>query len=394
MHSVNYKFSPSNDPRLSEAVNLWKSFENTLTNTDKVGLIYHGDMDGLIGAAYTRRTILKHVDEKMLKVFWIGTEEYDFASLRHWVAEQRLNKCVFTDISIENHLSTLDFVSKTVIDKVFIFDHHVINEDIAKVDTKVIIANPTPAKLQKGVTPVPTFLFAYRLAKDNDFNFPDWLLLLAIFSEGVDSFFESETKLLLHNAFGIDVQGSVRQCYKNTSLPKISSFIRAAFSSPEKDNQALQLIDDVITGKIQTINQFRLELSKRFEPISKQISKNISEYVDIWKDKIAVELKDSPIILIPVDASHAVSGPVASILRGAYPEKVIITYIKYKDNIIFELRTSNDTHLNLAAILGRVASQIEVINYGGHPMASGALIKEAELKPFVEKLEQEILVDL
>jgi single-stranded DNA-specific DHH superfamily exonuclease len=393
MPDNNDKLIPFNDLRLDNAIELWNTFEKTLTNTDTIGLVYHGDMDGLIGAAYTRRMLLKYVVPENLKIFWIGTAEYDFATLRHWVLEQRLNKCVFVDISIENHNPTLNFVNNSVSDKVFIFDHHVINKDSLE-NSKVIIANPTPVKLQKGDYPIPTFLFAYRLAQDNNFNFPDWLLLLAIFSEGVDSFFESETKSLLCNEFRINVQGSARKGYKKTSLPKISSLIRAAFSSLEKDNQALQLIDDVITGKLQSINEFKFELFKRFEHITNKITKDISNYIDAWKDKIGTELKSSSVIFIPIDASHEVSGPVASVIRGFYPDKVIITYIKHNNNIVFELRTGNDTHLNLAAILGRVASQIEVINYGGHPMAAGALIKETELKMFIEKLEQEILVDL
>lgn len=393
MSNNSNKLLQSKDQRLDNAIDLWNSFEKMLTYTDKVGLIYHGDMDGLIGAVYTRRILLKYVDPKGLKVFWIGTAEYDFATLRDWILEQRLNKCVFVDISVENHNSTLNFISNNVSDRIFIFDHHVINDDIVE-NSKVIIANPTPVKLQKGEYPIPTFLFAYRLAQDNNLNFPDWLLLLAIFSEGVDSFFESETKSLLHNTFGIDVNGSTRKSYKNTILPKISSLIRAAFSSLEKDNQTLQLIDDAITGKLHSVNEFKFELSQRFEPINNQITKNISHYIDIWKDKIETKLKSSPVIFIPVDASHEVSGPVASVIRGFYPDKVIITYIKHNNNIVFELRTGNDTHLNLAKILGRVALQIEVINYGGHPMAAGALIKESELKIFIEKLEQEILVDL
>jgi hypothetical protein len=104
----------------------------------------------------------------------------------------------------------------------------------------------------KGEYPVPTFLFAYRLSRDNHLILPDWLLLVAIFSEGVDSFFESEVKSLLKNTFRISIHGTIREAYKNTPLPKIANLIKAGFSSVEKDNYTLQLIEKIISNEIQS----------------------------------------------------------------------------------------------------------------------------------------------
>jgi single-stranded DNA-specific DHH superfamily exonuclease len=165
-----YSFPPSDDPRLSRIIDSWHTFENSITGAGKVGVVYHGDMDGLVGAAYIKRTLLKYVPEGMLKTYWVSTDEYDFELLRQWVKEQDLQICVFTDVSIENHLPTLEFISQHVSKKVFIYDHHFVNNTFN--NHKITLANPTPKKLEKGETPIPTFLFAYRVARENNLQFP------------------------------------------------------------------------------------------------------------------------------------------------------------------------------------------------------------------------------
>lgn len=393
MPSKDPYFSHINDERLDTAIQAWKSFESTLTPNDKIGLIYHGDMDGLLGATIIKHTLLKHVSVTKLRVYWVGTEEYDFSDLRDWVEEQHLDRCIFADISIENHSPTLAHVAKHVRHKTFIFDHHLINGSLES-DSRIILVNPTPIKLQKNESPIPTFLFAYKLALENAIYFPSWLLLLAMFTEGVDSFFKEQVKKILEEEFALDSRLSLREAYKTTALPRISSLIRAYFSRLQKDDIALTLMEDVITGKFLTPEELESELSKRFKGVAAKISTSITTLVEEWTDNIVTNYSDSPVVFIFLDAPHAVSGPVASIIRGSFPDKVIVTYVKNKGSFVFELRTSNDTHLNLAAILGRVAAKINLINYGGHPMAAGTLVREADLEKFLEILGKEISTEI
>lgn len=387
-----YSFIHSDDPRLNKVIELWDSFANSISGEEKIGIVYHGDMDGLVGATYIRRALLKYVPESMTHAYWVSTDEYDFELLRQWVSEQDLNKFVSTDVSIENHQPTLQFISRHVSDKAFIYDHHFVNGVVD--DPKVTLANPTPEKLDKGMIPVPTFLFAYRVARENNLHFPDWLLLLSIFAEGVDSFFEGEARLLYERVFDKKASDSIKEDFKRTPLSKISNLVRAGFSLPQKNNTALQLLDRVATGDLLSFDDLRDQLAYEFEPTSSDIASRITHYLNVWKRKLgSAEFRDEPVVFIPINAPHSVAGPVASILRGQYPDKVLITYIHRDDKVVFELRTRNDTHLNLAKILGRVASEVEVTNYGGHPMAAGAIIRWADLRKFTETLEREILAD-
>lgn len=387
-----YSFIHSDDSRLNKVIELWDAFANSISRGEKIGVVYHGDMDGLVGATYIRRALLKYVPETMTVTYWVSTDEYDFELLRQWVSEQNLNKFVSTDVSIENHQPTLQFISQHVSDKVFIYDHHFVNGVVN--DPKVTLANPTPDKLGKSTVPIPTFLFAYRVARENNLHFPDWLLLLSIFAEGVDSFFEDETRILYERVFDKKASNSIQEDFKRTPLSKISNLVRAGFSLPQKSNTALQLLDRVATGDLLSFVDFRQQLASEFEQTASDIASGITHYLNVWKRKLgSTEFRDEPVVFIPINAPHSVAGPVASILRGQYPDKVLITYIHRDDKVVFELRTRNDTHLNLAKILGRVASEVEVINYGGHPMAAGAIIRWADLRKFTETLEREILAD-
>ncbi|HMO81178.1 MAG TPA: DHH family phosphoesterase [Pirellulaceae bacterium] len=388
-------FPPSNDSRLDSAIQTWRKFEEGLKSTDRIGVVYHGDMDGLIGGTYVRRALLDRNRQGThdIATFWVKTEEYDFASLRNWINDQKLDKCVFTDISLENHPATLDFVARNVRDQSFIFDHHILNANVADYPN-VMLVNPTPHKLDDDQHAVPTFLFSYRLAIEKRLVFPEWLLVLCIFSEGVDSFFEKEVQDLLRINFQVSEEQPVRAAYKSTVLPKISSLVRASFSGSVKSDVPLKLMDSVATGEIKTPEQLETKLSPLFQLAAKNIAKGISNLVEKWKYELKRNPQGGPIVLIPIDGPNSVAGPVASILRGYFPDKVIVTYVKVIGKVVVELRTNNSTHLNLAAILGRVSNNVNLINYGGHPMAAGALIDESVSDGFFANLTTEILKDL
>ncbi len=384
-----YEFPPAYDPRLNECITLWHSFVQSINGTDRIGIVFHGDFDGLMGATYIRRVLLKHIPESQLEIFWISTDEYDFNSLSAWVDITQINKCVFADISIENSPAILDYMRTKVLGTIFIYDHHLIYNSMNI--NNVLLANPTPNQLQANELPLPTFIFAYRLAQEEALVFPDWLVLLSIFAEGVDDKYASFVRELFMR-LNIRIFKTNRETFRRSPLSEINSLLRAEFSSFEKDYQSLDIFDKVTIGEIQSLKEVEKLLKEKYQGIAKSISDEISYLVDLWKNKIEnTDFADQRVVFVPLDAQHAVSGPVASILRGYYPDKVIITYYQRQGTVIVELRTSNNSPLNLVEMLRIVATNIDFINYGGHPSAAGASFTESSLKDFKEQIEHEIL---
>jgi len=381
------------DARMVFAIRQWQSFERSILDDDRIGVVYHGDLDGLIGAAYIGALLKYHLPfSANTLLFWISTDEYDFSSLKKWIAENNLDKCVFLDIPLENHNEALEFISKEVKDNIFIYDHHVVHSHPIELHN-VTIVNPSPHGVAQSEKPLPTFMFAYSIAIDKNIYFPEWLLLLSIFAEGVETFFVSETRNLFQSAMGMCVHGSPRDTYRNSLLIKISSLIRAGFASKEKSNVILYMLHDVMTEMYVSPESFHQALARVFQPISNEISTMISSVVDYWKDAINTsELKHEKLIVIELDhPEYSIAGPVASIIRGAFPDKVIAVYDLRDETVVIEIRIQNESTLNLVQVLDKIASQLTLINYGGHTSAAGALVSKDDLKSFLNIFEQELL---
>lgn len=375
---------------LRTALLSWKKFEKQLSNQGKIGLIYHGDADGVISAAYLLHRLESTVGKDLLKLLWIGTEEYDFGSLRTWLESEKLDSCVVTDIAVENHPPTLKELSSRVSNHVFIYDHHVLNSNI-EVYENISLVNPTPKKLRRHELPFPAFIFGYALAKEYGLNFPTWLLILAIFNEGVESHFEDFLRTAFRENFSIHSAGSLRDLFQQTELPLISSLIRASFSVKEKSHSSLELLQEIVSGNLNSGREFKTRLHQQAGKHAKYISQSISHLVSQWEPQISERHSAETLICIPVESGHSVAGPVASILRGKFPEKVILTYVSILENTVIELRTGNDSPLNLVDCLRGVAKEVELINFGGHPMAAGALIQSRDFDKFVKVLRKELV---
>lgn len=372
------------DARLSEAVLHWRRFSQSIQRSDRIGVVFHADMDGAIGAAVVRRAL---IDQHGVVPFilWVRTDEYDFGELRCWLSEQALDKCIILDISLATHFETMQALADRVRDSVFVFDHHLLPKP-ALATSKIIVVNPTPEPLQAGQVPVPTFAFALRLADELNYEFPSWLLLLAVFAEGVDSFAERETATLFQEVFKANQVANLRMSYRQSTLPKTLGYIRAAFAASPKGLAAIDAVDAVCRGEILELAQFASRLAPDWEDAAARIGQTISRAVEEWKPKIgAMEPSIRTVFILAPSADSA--GPVASILRGYFPDRVIVTRADGVRNATFELRTKNGSALNLPTILAKVAARVRTINFGGHPSAAGALVPLGDADTFQNELE-------
>ena len=100
--------SKLNDYRLREAIDIWHRFKGGIQFDCKIGVIYHADIDGVVGAAYVISSLRKEYPKISIHVYWLATHEYDFAAMLAWIAGNDLQHCIFLDIAIENSPETME----------------------------------------------------------------------------------------------------------------------------------------------------------------------------------------------------------------------------------------------------------------------------------------------
>ncbi len=381
---------PSPNPVLASSLATWDSFSDQVRDGERVAVVHHGDLDGAIGAAYARTALRLRHGRLDIPVHWVATEEYDFEHLRSWLTDQSPDRCCIFDISLANHAATVEFLQGTVRHETFIYDHHVLTGD--RPSGKVTLANPTPAALGSDERHVPTFLFARDLAADSDLSFPDWLLLLGIFAEGVDGHYEREARQLFSDCFANgQVRGPLRKAYRRSPLSRIASLVRAEFSDPTKPHRVLDLLGRVAEGHLTELAEFKGELDLELGPEADAISREITANVERWTRRLKSDAAPpGTVVAIPIEERHSVAGPVASVLRGKFPNRVIVTYEIRGETAVVELRTRNDTTLSFPTILAQVAHDVPLKNYGGHPSAAGASMDAAHFPRFLKQLETEV----
>lgn len=366
----------------------WDHFASDIKFNDFIGVVYHSDGDGLVGALYASRSVEHLVDSKIF-YHWITNAEFDFVGLFEFIKKTKINKLIIVDISIENYRHIIDKLKEQV-DQVFIFDHHIVTDEKALLySSPIYLMNPTLNKALGTNRPIPTFLFAYYLALNNDIVFPDWLLLISIFSEGLDDRFKPEVEILFQK-LNIVFQGDLRSAYWNSRFAVIASYIKTEFNGGIKSNFNLLELQKCIESYPDDFKRLEKNLEKKLKLRSQEINNSINNTVRLWESLL--ELSDYKImsfVLIPIENKAIIEGPVASILRGNYPKKIFASFKIYRDKVIYEFRTSNSSPVNIVNILGKINNSHPniLINYGGHPSACGCSILIENLGSFNDILK-------
>jgi oligoribonuclease NrnB/cAMP/cGMP phosphodiesterase (DHH superfamily) len=366
----------------------WDTFISDVKSNDRIGICYHSDNDGLCGALYSYLALTSHQPNLNISFFWITNEEFDFNSIKDWISRNTFEHCIFLDISIENDQSLINFLSEHIKGRVFIFDHHLMHNEYVE-RNNVILINPTPTPVREGQRPIPTFLFSYLLSHKYNLYYPEWLLILSIFSEGLNDYFGPELMALFKIK---EKEENFRELYKNSIFSKISILTKAEFDSNKKTNISLSAAIETIQKKESEQHLYSI-LIPQLEDLAKQITIEINSYIEHWLNHIKLQhLELGKCLIIPVASKYTILGPVCSIIRGEYTDKVVITYTFRNDIAIVELRTGNKSSLNFVSIIKDCVenNHIEIINYGGHPTAAGLSIKKHHLNKFLILFESRL----
>ena len=362
---------------------LWGAFEGVLGTRSSVGVLYHGDFDGVIGAA----AMLLSLRQSLAPLaFWIATEDYDFESARQWITGCDLRGLGVVDLGIENNPAALASVAASVNGPLFIYDHHVVVGSL-HLPPNVTLANPTPQGHSALRPPVPSFLFADELLRLRGSQLPDWLLLAALFAEGVNEFFAADTEFLLEHCCGAEPRPTAREAFWRTPLARLSVLVRAAFAgSHGNDHSLASHLCSAIEEQTQAA-AFLATLESEYGPESDELSHAISTQVDMWLARLSSGGADAGVAVVEIQSRFPIAGPVASILRGRLSRTVLAIQDR-AGHVSVEMRAPNDSDVNFPEILLAVAARVPLLNHGGHRTAAGAAVRSEHVRSFFDEFNR------
>ncbi len=96
------------------------NFIESISDKDKIGLISHSDLDGIVSAVILNKIL----DSKGLNVRFLDFSKYSYDALKN-ILNKKLDVLFFTDYSVDNYTYDLNELRKK--SKILIVDHHPLN---------------------------------------------------------------------------------------------------------------------------------------------------------------------------------------------------------------------------------------------------------------------------
>lgn len=367
-----------NDTWLQSAADAFLDFAPSLRGP--VGVVYHADMDGAVSAAYISASLSRIAPKTELVTHAVATEEYDFSRLRAWAEPKRLKAMFILDLSIADSPETLSSLVAACDGPVWVYDHHRLRSAPPK---DVTFWNPTTSS--SATSPhLATFMFAYEVARGCGLEFPAELFLLCLFAEGVDHAFSGIAEQVAGPL--LPPGDALRERYRRWHRTRMATLVRAAFGGDDRGDEVVALLAKLALGEC-SLEQAQRKLELNHGRTADAIRREIERTVAGWTHRIKEAKPEGRLVSVPMEGRSA-AGPVASILRGAFPEFVILAWASWRDRIVFELRSKNGGPLDLVQSLTEVATEVTLYNFGGHPSAAGGSLPPDQLDRFQETLSR------
>ena len=312
----------------------FKYFIDRIRESYRILVFYHYDLDGLISAILIEK-FLKNKDIEF-KPSTLNLNNFKSSYLDEY------DLIIFLDLA-----TSYKFLGE----KVFIFDHHEIEE---KYKRYLNVINPK--KYNKEVC-YPTSKIVYDLIKDESFLH---LFLIGFISDGCESEdflkkFEEKYKTsrkVLFNIVKYLEAYLVLKGYKGSEY--LFNFLKFDYSF------------ESLKRKYYYFRQYYIKL---MEEVNRLV-----EGVDEIGNLVFLEVNSK----IPAILSY-----LANFLQDKYKDKIIIVYSKKNSEYVFSARSPKQ--INLMEVFEKVKKEIEV-SFGGHKSALGGRVKNInKLKFLLEK---------
>jgi oligoribonuclease NrnB/cAMP/cGMP phosphodiesterase (DHH superfamily) len=318
-----------------------------LTEKDKIAILTHNDIDGMVSAVIATK-ILGKVD-------YLAFLDYRQIKIRNCILEiksKKINKLLVLDYSCEQELDSIKEIEKFA--EILILDHHFSSQDI---NSKKIIFLRTETKIPA------SYLSYYLFSKIQ--AIPNWLPALGILSDRADKYVKENSEEVWKD---FNLKGSL-------NLFEIMSIL----------NNAL------IYFKSKSERIFRvLEKAKKPEEIlelkkySDEVEQEILEKLDEFKKKHE-KIKD--LLFYLYSSKFGINSELSTRISLKDVDKTILL-ARNSNGIISLSARRQDGKVNCVSLLKQLTQGIENSFTGGHLPAAGGNFSQKHLGKFKENLKK------
>jgi single-stranded DNA-specific DHH superfamily exonuclease len=335
------------------------SFIEKIETKDKILLVYHKDLDGLISALIFTKA-LKKIGVKISKKIASSNEEIEKVLKK----VKDFDKVVILDIDISYMKENLVKMGK----KMLIIDHHPPREDLNA--EKIFYVNP---RLKNPKIYQPASYLTYKLmSKIFDLKEEEWLAVIGVVSD-----------------FGYeDCKDLIGKWIK---IKKKEELIKTKFW--KKVEKLVGIISKIGFQKVFTL----LEKAKSFEEFEKNkiVKKALRKYLEkikkceksFWKN--IKEFEESNLVISEVKTrQREITSFISTKMAGRFPEKVLVVLRKAGNKYAVHARYHGSKEIELGKIMEECARGLD--GGGGHPHAAGATIKAKNRSIFEERIIEKL----
>jgi hypothetical protein len=310
-------------------------------------IVYHGDGDGCC-AGYFLKKYLSCPTE----FYWVATPDFDFIKAQSYITKRNKPLTIFLDMPVYNRPEMIEELSTRK--HVLIYDHHYPGTcDVCKGKETVFYLNPV---IHQNGMEFPTALFGWELLEEKG-RFEKEILFAALFTE---TWLE---RVSLFSDLSLPHQDRLRQIARRVQ----SSFLIQDMSTTH------YALDFLTMASLEgCLSATQLEAQEEYK-ILEAIYQLIQNEKSWLMRRVTAQIKRFPnpkFILKKTESKMRICGLMASELRWHYPALVVGVWQRWKRRYYCELRRGRDCGENLASLVERVKSEVELITGGGHPAAA------------------------
>lgn len=341
----------------------FRNFCDALSESDRLGIIYHCDADGLASGLIAAKGAEKLTGNKPVFVlpYNYGTKK-QLIEIFEKFRSKKINKLIIVDLNIDQFPNEVKKISKVM--DILIIDHH---KEYVNLNSPEIV-----------------FIKAKYFAKLDPSGYPASKLTFDLFSEAAD----------IKNCDWIACFGILG----DMSYSKWKSFFKETRKKRKLSLKTIDEIEELVTANTIISERNLTPLFKEFMNVKNpksllkgkfaknvlKIRKEKNKWVDLFEKK-AEYFPEQELYLFEIKPKYNVKSAVIDNLTLKYPEKTIVITETSGNRLKFSARRQ-DFRVYMNALLECSIKEIPKANAGGHIPASAGAIPKSALKKFKKNL--------
>jgi single-stranded DNA-specific DHH superfamily exonuclease len=348
----------------------------TLKN-GRILVLYNADADGFCSSYFIVKSLCSEGNYNNIITKAVWNFEFDFDWLPGLVDSAKPEVVISLDTPIIQEPQILKLISSQT--EVLIYDHHIVPKNFIPI-LNVSYINSRLLDDNKENFPT-TFFISSLFYTDKSFEHNDFIILFCGLHG--DYYFNKndDLKMIAESNFKSLFDGfSDRKSKIDLYTGKINSLFRA-FPEKTPHNAQQFIIQKLSSFSIEdTLNLFDKEyqIAEAQKKITSEVNNAIEKIKSVpCKGDICCEVLQFKTFSV---------GIVSTVLAFQKYAEVVSIGFKSKTKIQFELRTHEDSKVDLTVLLDKQRNDFTPITSGGHPKAAGALINKSDADTFCKTL--------